>query len=107
VAQPPLLPDKEPTGSGGRTLRGRSGTSVSINPRKLVKFLILCLLVGLALSFFGLDALDFWRGAWSVVQGVYETLVASIGKIGSYILIGAAVIIPIWVLRTIWRRLDR
>ncbi len=107
MAQPPRLPDDEPKGSGTRLMGGKSGTTVSVNPRKLIKFLVWCLVVGLALSFFGFDALDFWRGAWSVVEGVYETLVASIGKLGSYVLIGAAVIIPIWVLRAIWRRFDR
>jgi Family of unknown function (DUF6460) len=107
VARPPLLPGQEPSASGGRLPPGRSGTTVSISPRRFVRFLILCLLVGLALSFFGLDAIDVWRGAWSIVQGVYDTLVASIGKIGSYVLIGAAVIIPIWLLRAIWRRLGR
>lgn len=107
MAQSPLLPDSDSPGPGARLSSGRSRTKISIHPWRLVRFLILCLLVGLALSFFGLDALDFWRGAWSVVAGLYDTLVASIGKVGSYILIGAAVIVPIWLIRLLWRRMNR
>jgi hypothetical protein len=107
VAQPPLIPDKEPTGASARLAGGRSGTKVSISPGRLIKFLIWCLVIGLVLSFFGLDAVDFWRGVWGMIEGLYDTLVSSIGSLGSYILIGAMVIIPIWIIRTIWRRLDR
>jgi hypothetical protein len=107
LADAPLIPDKNSPGSGANLSRGRSGTKVSIHPGRLIRFLVLCLLVGLALSFFGLDALDFWRGAWSLAKGVYETMVTSIGKVASYILIGAAVLIPIWIVRVLWRRMGR
>jgi hypothetical protein len=34
-------------------------------------------------------------------------MVTSIGKVASYILIGAAVLIPIWIVRVLWRRMGR
>jgi hypothetical protein len=86
---------------------GRSGTRISVNPWKLVRFVILCFVVGFALSFFGFDAVDFWRGVWSVIKGAYDTLVASVGQIGSYILIGAMVVVPIWLIRALIRNLSR
>ena len=52
-------------------------------------------------------ALEFWSWAGSVVTGLYDWLVGVFGKLGSYVVIGAAVVIPIWAAREFYLRLRR
>ena len=74
---------------------------------KIVKLAILCLVVGLVLSAIGVEPLEFWSWAGSVATGLYDWLVSVFGKLGSYVVIGAAVVIPIWAARWLYRRLRR
>ncbi len=74
---------------------------------KIVKLVLLCLVVGLVLSVLGVEPLEFWSWAGSVVSGLYDWLVGVFGKLGSYVVIGAAVVIPIWAARRLYRRLRR
>ncbi len=74
---------------------------------KIVKFALLCLVVGLVLSAIGVEPLEFWSWAGSVVAGIYDWLVGVFGKLGSYVVIGAAVVIPIWAARRLYHRLRR
>ena len=74
---------------------------------KIVKLALLCLLVGLVLSAIGVEPLEFWSWAGSVASGFYDWLVRVFGKLGSYVVIGAAVVIPIWAARALYHRLRR
>ncbi len=74
---------------------------------KIVKLALLCLVVGLVLSAIGVEPLEFWSWAGSVVTGLYDWLVGVFGKLGSYVVIGAAVVIPIWAAREFYLRLRR
>ena len=74
---------------------------------KIVKFALLCLVVGLVLSAIGVEPLEFWSWAGSVVSRLYDWLVGVFGKLGSYVVIGAAVVIPIWAARQLYFRLRR
>ena len=75
--------------------------------RKIIKLLVLCLVVGLILSAIGLEPLEFWGKVGDVAVGFYNWLVGVFGKLGSYIVIGAAVVIPIWAARAAYRRFSR
>ncbi len=74
---------------------------------KIVKLALLCLVVGLVLSAIGVEPLEFWSWAGSVASGLYNWLVGVFGKLGSYVVIGAAVVIPIWAARQLYFRLRR
>ncbi len=74
---------------------------------KIVKLALLCLVVGLVLSAIGLEPLELWSWAGSVVSGIFDWLVGVFGKLGSYVVIGAAVVIPIWAARQFYLRLRR
>lgn len=74
---------------------------------KIIKLGLLCLVVGLVLSAVGLDPLEFWSWAGSVVSGLWDWLVGVFGGLGGYVVIGAAVVVPIWAARRIYRRLRR
>ncbi len=76
-------------------------------PGKIVKLALLCLLVGLAMSALGVGPLEFWSWAGSVASEFYDWLVRVFGKLGSYVVIGAAVVIPIWAARALYHRLRR
>lgn len=86
------------------SLRTRAG---GFRPRGLVRILVLCLIVGLVLSMFGIGPDDFWRFVWSVLSGIYDWLVGLAGALGAYVVIGACVVIPIVVIRRLWRRMGR
>jgi hypothetical protein len=74
---------------------------------KIVKLLLLCLLVGLVMSAIGLEPLEFWAKVVDVAARFYGWLVGVFGKLGSDIVIGAAVVIPIWAARALYRHLRR
>ena len=74
---------------------------------KIVKLLVLCLVVGLVMSAIGLEPLEFWGKVVDVAARFYGWLVGVFGKLGSYIVIGAAVVVPIWAARALYRHLRR
>ena len=59
------------------------------------------------MSAIGLEPLEFWAKVVDVASGFYRWLVGVFGKLGSYIVIGAAVVIPIWAARALYRHLRR
>lgn len=68
----------------------------------IIKLVVASLVVGAILTFLGADPLEFWGGVWLAVKDG----VASIPEIGwgvvlkggQYVLVGAAVVIPIWLI---------
>jgi hypothetical protein len=76
-------------------------------PGKIIKLVLLCLVVGLILSAIGLEPLEFWEKVGDMAVGFYDWLVRVFGKLGSYIVIGAAVVLPIWAARALYRRISR
>ena len=62
-----------------------------------------CLVVGLAFSALGVTSRDFWNSLWRAAVAVYEWGVDAFDWAWDYMLIGAAVVIPIVIARLIWR----
>jgi hypothetical protein len=81
--------------SGWRTRLRGAGWSTA------VRLLILSLIVGLFLSFLGLDPVEFWRGAWRMASGLVsmlgDTAVEIIRNLATYLLFGAAIVVPVWI----------
>lgn len=67
-----------------------------------IKIAIWCLIVGVALSALGVTAGDFWNSLWNAANRVYQWGVSAFGWAWDYILIGAAVVVPIVVVRYVW-----
>lgn len=70
----------------------------------IIKFAVLCLVVGLILTSLGMGVEDFWTwvaenaengGEWALEQGKWAL---------PYILIGAGVLTPVYVVRYLIRR---
>lgn len=80
------------TRSGFERLLGGRPASV------LIKLVLLSLLVGFIMAIFGLDAADLVRGAVDLVRDTIRDGAGVFRQVGAYILTGAAVVVPIWLL---------
>lgn len=69
--------------------------------RTFIKLGILSLIVGLFISFLGLDPVEFWRGAWNMISGLVsmlgDTAIEIIRNLATYLIFGAAIVIPVWI----------
>lgn len=102
MSEPPAEPSPRSVSRQRLRFRPRRGW-----PRGLIKLLVLCLIVGLVMSIFGIEPVAFWRAVWSAVEGVYDWLVRVAGSLAAYVVIGACVVVPIVVVRALWRRANR
>ncbi|MEM8770312.1 MAG: DUF6460 domain-containing protein [Pseudomonadota bacterium] len=73
--------------------------------RTIIQLVIASIFVGAIFSFLGLGALDFWEGVFKGIRNVVSTLGESFGEIIvnliTYLLIGGAIVIPIWLIARI------
>lgn len=69
--------------------------------RTFAKLAIASLIVGLFLSFLGLNPVEFWRGAWrmisSLVSMLGDTAIEIIRNLATYLAFGAAIVVPLWI----------
>lgn len=80
-------------GSGGLS-RIIGGSPLGV----LVRLALLCVIVGLVLDQINLDALELFRWAVDWIEEVIRNSADVLKQIGRYFLIGAAVVIPVWLL---------
>lgn len=64
----------------------------------LIRLALLCVIVGLILDQLHLDAFELFRWAVDQIEDVIRNSADILRIIGRYFLIGAAVVIPIWIL---------
>jgi hypothetical protein len=82
---------------------GRDMAAQRISFRWILKIAIWCLIVGVVLSALGVTPGDFWNSLWRVAQDLYQWGASVFGGLWDYILIGAAVVVPIVVVRFVWQ----
>lgn len=63
-----------------------------------VRLLLGSLAVGFAMSLFGLGVGDIIRGTVSLFREALRDGLGAMGDLGGYILTGAALVIPVWLL---------
>ncbi|MEM9683740.1 MAG: DUF6460 domain-containing protein [Pseudomonadota bacterium] len=63
----------------------------------VIKLLIACFLVGFGLAIFRIDPRDLFTHAAEMAQSIANWSVDMFGDAISYILLGAVVVIPIWL----------
>jgi uncharacterized protein DUF6460 len=70
--------------------------------RTILRLVIFSIVVGAAFSFVGLSPREFWRGifhtAKSLVLSLGENVTEILGTLGAYLFIGAAIVVPIWLI---------
>ena len=74
---------------------------------KVITFLILCIVVGWLLSVFGVTPEGFWRGTVNVVRSVATAFVNLLEGSWGYLLAGAAIVLPIYIIMLLYRRMKR
>ena len=81
-------------------LRSRIGRSFGI--RTLIQLVIANVVVGAIFSFIGISPREFWSGIYDTFQGIISSLGESFAEVVitiiQYLVIGAAIVIPIWLL---------
>ena len=64
----------------------------------VIELAIACLLVGLVMSVLGLGPSDILGSGKRIVDWFIETFAGFVLGAGTYILLGAAVVLPIWLI---------
>lgn len=78
--------------------------------RTVIGLLVACFIVGAVLTFIGVDPVDFWRGIGRRIGDAFSAIFSlgwgAFATVGSFILIGAIIVLPIWVVIRLlnWRK---
>ena len=70
----------------------------------LIRLILLSILVGVILSVIGLDPFDIWRSLERLVRSVWNMGWDAINWLLRYFLLGAVIVVPIWLLVRISKR---
>lgn len=68
----------------------------------LFKLLVASVVVGILLAFFGIAPVDLWRNFLDTVARIWRMGFDAIDWSVRYILLGAVVVIPIWLVVRLW-----
>lgn len=67
------------------------------------KLVVISLIVGFVMSVFGFNAADLVRGVVDMLQEALRDGAGVLRQLGSYVLAGAAVVVPVWLLLRLTR----
>jgi len=68
----------------------------------LFKLLVASVIVGILLAFFGIQPVDLWRDFMNTVARIWHMGFDAIDWSIRYILLGAVVVIPVWIAVRLW-----
>jgi hypothetical protein len=74
---------------------------------KIISILVLCVIVGWLLSVFGITPESFWQSLVGIARTVARWVLSLLENSWGYLLAGAAVVLPIYLIMLIYRRLKR
>lgn len=70
--------------------------------KTVLQLIVASVIVGALFSFLGIGPREFWRGVFRNVQNIIGSLGENVGEIiltlSTYFLIGAAIVVPIWLI---------
>lgn len=66
--------------------------------RVLVKLIVVSFLVGLVMSAFGWSPMDIYYGIRNFFLDLWHMGFAALGRFGAYLMLGAAVVIPAFII---------
>jgi len=66
--------------------------------RTLVKLVIVSLIVGFVMKFFGWRPLDFLYGVRRFLTDLWHSGFAALGEFGDYLVLGASIVIPLFII---------
>jgi hypothetical protein len=70
----------------------------------IVKIAVASLIVGFALTFFDITPQSLLENLGGTVKAIFELVLRFIRWAAEYILIGAVVVVPIWLAMWAWRK---
>lgn len=73
----------------------------------VVRLALICLAVGLILAFLDVDPVGLMRNFPEAVQALFEVLADMIGWAAPYVVLGAVVVVPIWLVLFLLRMARR
>lgn len=79
--------------------RFMGGRPVSV----IIKLVLISLMVGFVMSVFGFNAADLVRGAVEMVRDAIKDGAGVFRQLGTYIVAGAAIVVPVWLLLRLTR----
>lgn len=71
----------------------------------VVKLVLASILVGAAMAFLDIQPLDLWRWLADKVGDLAANIGDHASRAVSYLLLGAVVVVPLWLLLFLWRAL--
>ena len=69
--------------------------------RTIIKLIVISVLVGMAMSVFGIGPLDIINAVTEFAANLWESGWAALGRFGDWLILGASVVIPIFILMRI------
>ncbi|WP_267553251.1 DUF6460 domain-containing protein [Rhizobium rhizogenes] len=66
--------------------------------RTVVKLIVVSLVVGFIMKFFGWRPLDFLYGFRRFVVDLWHSGFAALGEFGDYLMLGATIVIPLFII---------
>lgn len=79
--------------SNGTLARFLGGPPLSV----VLRLVLLCILVGVILHVLGLDPLNIWRSVQDLIVEIWNMGFDAIWRLWRYFLLGAVIVIPIWL----------
>lgn len=70
--------------------------------KTVVKLAVASLIVGIALSLFGITPQGLWQSFGRTVIEIYDTVLTFLRWAVKYVLIGAVVVVPVWIAFVLW-----
>jgi hypothetical protein len=86
--------------ANGSVNRFFGGSPLSV----LVRLILLSILVGVILSAIGLDPFDIWRSLERLVRTVWNMGWDAVDWAWRYFLLGAVIVVPIWIVVRLGKR---
>ena len=66
--------------------------------RTAIKLVVVSLIVGFAMTIFGIAPWDVVAGIRDFILDLWHTGFAALGRIGDYLLVGATVVVPVFII---------
>ena len=83
----------------------------NFNASTLIKLVVLSLIVGTVLAVIGVNPMGFWREIWETivetVDYIFGNGLEAIMTALRYTLLGAVIVVPIWLLSVIFKRKEK
>jgi hypothetical protein len=80
--------------SNGSVDRFIGGSPLSV----VLRLILLCILVGFILHALGFDPFNIWRSLQNLIQTIWDLGFDAVRWIWRYFLLGAVIVIPIWLI---------